>query len=357
MSCRQRFILLVGLTLALNIAVFAQTPARSPQPGAGPGIGPRRNFTWYGDLKVVEFDGDAPANTFFDLILYARNNEPVARQRAGKGGRFRFDNIPEDHYYIAFELDNVEVARAGFMISQKKHEPIRRDMEILWNPEWENKPAAASPPDSYVRPNQNRPLYERALKEINKNELTKATATLRSIVETDPKDFPAWRELGMVYFIQKNFSAAESSYAKAIELRPDYVNAIVSLARVRLAQKKYEGAIAVLESGLKANPKSAIVNYFLGEAYLGLKQGTTAITYLNEAIKLDPVAMASAHLRLATLYHQGGYKDRAAIQYNEFLKKKPDYPEAQRMRDYIIANGPRSKRSSREPNPSPSPNP
>jgi cytochrome c-type biogenesis protein CcmH/NrfG len=185
--------------------------------------------------------------------------------------------------------------------------------------------------------------------------LAEAIATLRSIVEADAKDFPAWNELGMVYFIQKNFSAAETSYAKAIELRPDYVSAIVSLARVRLAQKKYEGAIAVLESGLKADAKSAIVNYFLGEAYLGLKQGSTAVTYLNEAIKLDPVAMALAHLRLATLYHVGGYKDRAAIQYNEFLKKKPDYPEAQRMRDYIIANGPRSKRSTREPDPSPSP--
>ena len=351
MSCRQRFILLIGLMLALSVAVFAQPG--SSQPGAVT----RRNFTWYGDLKLLEFDGDAPENTFFDLILYTRNNEAVARQRAGKGGRFRFDNIPEDHYYVGVELDNVEVARASIMLSLKKHEPIRRDMEILWSPEWQNKRGAGSALDSYIRPNQNRPLYERALKEINKNELAKATATLRSIVATDPKDFPAWSELGIVYFIQKNFAAAETSYAKAIELRPDYVSAIVSLARVRLAQKNHEGAIAVLESGLKADPKSAIVNFFLGEAYLGLKKGSMAVTHLNEAIKLDPVAMAAAHLRLATLYHLGGYKDRAAIQYNEFLKKKPEYPEAQRMRDYIIANGPRSKRSSREPDPSPSPNP
>lgn len=75
---------------------------------------------------------------------------------------------------------------------------------------------------------------------------------------------------------------------------------------------------------------------------------------MNEALKLDPIGMANAHLRLVALYNLAGYKDRAAIEYNEFLKKKPDYPEAQKLRDYIIANGPRSKQKSIA-NPSPSP--
>lgn len=350
MKLRQRFILLIAFTLALNIAVLAQPASTSSQSATGTG----RIFTLYGDLGAFEFEGDVPKNTFFDLILYTRNHEAFARQRAGKGGRYRFLNIPEGNYYIAFELDNVEVARLAILISHKKDAPIRQDLQVYWEKAWEKRVVPGL--NSYTRPNQNRPLYERALKEINKNELAEATATLRSIVEADPKDFPAWNELGIVYFVQKNFAAAEASYAKAIELRPDHISALVSLARVRLAQKNYEGAIAVLESALKADAKSAVANYFLGEAYLGLKKGSTAVTYLHEAIKLDPIGMANAHLRLATLYHLGGYKDRASIEYNEFLKKKPEHPEAQRMRDYIVANGPRSKRS-REPDPSPSPNP
>jgi tetratricopeptide (TPR) repeat protein len=353
MSCRQRFILLIGFTLTLNIAVFAQSgSATPPQSGVGSG----RIFSLYGDLRMIEVDGDAPSNTFFDLILYTRANEALGRQRVAKGGRFRFNNIPEDTYFLAVELDNVEIARLGIRVSQKKLDPIRQDLELEWTEAIRNKGGAAPTLNSYTRPNQNGALYERAMKEINKNELAKATATLRSIVDADPKDFPAWNELGMVYFIDKNFSAAETSYAKAIELRPDYISALVSLARVRLAQKNYEGAISVLESALKADPKSATAKYFLGEAYLLLKKGSIAVTYLTEAVKLDPVGMANAHLRLATLYHLGGYKDLAALEYNEFLKKRPDYPDAQRLRDYIVANGPRSRRSG-EANPSPSPNP
>lgn len=234
-------------------------------------------------------------------------------------------------------------------------EHIRQDLELRWK-------GGACPSlgtvsvDSDNRSNQNRNLYDKAMKEISNNKLPKATATLRSLVEADPKDYAAWNELGMVYFVQKDLEAAANSYAKAIELKPDYVTAHVSLGRVRLAQKQNDVAITVLETALKADPKSASANYFLGEAYLALKKGSMAVNYMNEALKLDPVGMANAHLRLATLYNLAGYKDRAALEYNEFLKKKPDYPEAQKLRDYILAHGPKSKPTS-DANPSPSPNP
>ena len=47
------------------------------------------------------------------------------------------------------------------------------------------------------------------------------------------------------------------------------------------------------------------------------------------------------HLRLGALYNLAGRKDQAALEYNEFLKKRPDHPDAQKLRDYIIANKPK----------------
>jgi len=112
---------------------------------------------------------------------------------------------------------------------------------------------------------------------------------------------------------------------------------------VRLARKNNEGAIEPLEAALKADPKSATANYFLGEAYLALKKGSKAVVYLNEALKLDPVGMADAHLRLASLYNLVGYKDRAAVEYEQFLQKKPDYPERKKLAEYIEANKPKAE--------------
>lgn len=346
----RRFILLIGFTLALHTAVFAQSTMTPPQEDVAPG----RLFTWYGDLRVSEWEADLPANTMFDLILYSRGNEEVARQRVGKGGRYSFNNIVEGNYFIAMELDNVEIWRVPIQIAQRKHEPIRQDLQLEWTPSLQAQRGKVSAPDSYSRNPQNRKLFDKAMKQLNKNELPQAIATLRSILEADPKDYQSWNELGLVYFIQKNFTAAENSYAKAIEVKPEYITAFLSLGRVRFAQKNNEGAIAAFQSALEKDAKSALAHYFLGVAHLAAGKESIAVGYLNEALKLDPVGMANAHLRLATVYNLSGRKGLAAIEYNEFLKKKPEYYDGEKLRDYIRANNPRTKRSS-APSPSPQP--
>jgi Tfp pilus assembly protein PilF len=50
------------------------------------------------------------------------------------------------------------------------------------------------------------------------------------------------------------------------------------------------------------------------------------------------MGMADAHLRLAALYNAVGMKDKAAAEYEEFLKKRPDDPEKQQLQAYITAN-------------------
>ena len=350
MTRPQRFFLLIGLTFALNAVVFAQ-PTSTPTPAA---VDTGRIFILYGDLAVVDPEVDVPANTMFDLILYSRGNEEVARQRVGDGGRYSFNNIIEGNYLIGVELENVEIARVAIHIAQRKHKPIRQDLQLSWTSSFAANREFVSAAQSYDRSYQHRKLFDKAMKQINKNDLLNAIATLRSIVEEDPKDYHSWNELGLVYFVQKNFNAAENSYAKAIQVNPGYITAFVNLGRVRLAQKKNEDAIAALQSGLEKDPKSALANYFLGEAYFAARKESIAIGHMNEALKLDPVGMANAHLRIASVYHLAGRKDLAAIEYNEFLKKKPEYADGQRLRDYIRANNPRTNR---RPAPSPSPSP
>lgn len=112
----------------------------------------------------------------------------------------------------------------------------------------------------------------------------------------------------------------------------------MNLGRVRVLRKNFEGAIEPLTKAVEIQPTSAAANYYLGESYLQIKKGSKAVGYLNQAIKLDPVGRADAHLRLATLYNAAGLKDRAALEYEEFLKKKPNFPDRKKLEDYIAAN-------------------
>jgi tetratricopeptide (TPR) repeat protein len=333
------WLLIIGIVLSLEVVAFAQATSSSM-----PGSGTRRNFTLYGDLKVDESQaGDTNTNVMFDVILYTRGSDVFARQRVGNGGRYRFNNVFNGDYYLAVELDNVEIARMPVLISTNAVELIRQDLELRWKPGTRPAGAVVSAADAYKRTSENRALYQKASQEIQSKNLSQAVTTLRSLVEADPKDYFAWSDLGMVYFIQKDFEAAENSFTSAIGAKADHVDALVNLGRVRIARKNNEGAIEPLEAALKADPKSAPVNYFLGEAYLALKKGSKAVGYLNEALKLDPIGMADAHLRLGALYNLAGYKDRAALEYEQFLQKKPDYPERKKLAEYIEANKPKTE--------------
>jgi tetratricopeptide (TPR) repeat protein len=121
-------------------------------------------------------------------------------------------------------------------------------------------------------------------------------------------------------------------------VRPKFFLALINLGRLRLMQSNFEGAISVLSEAVVTKPTSAEANYYLGEAYLQIKKGSKAVTYLYEALKLDPIGKAEAHLRLAVLYNGAGMKDKAAAEYEQFLKKKPDYPDHKKLEQYIGAN-------------------
>jgi Tfp pilus assembly protein PilF len=89
---------------------------------------------------------------------------------------------------------------------------------------------------------------------------------------------------------------------------------------------------------VQVHPGSSDAQYLLGESYLQIKKGSKAVGYLNEAIRLDPIGKADAHLRLAALYNGAGMKDRAAAEYEQFLAKKPDYADKKKLEQYIKDN-------------------
>ena len=112
----------------------------------------------------------------------------------------------------------------------------------------------------------------------------------------------------------------------------------MNLGKLRMAEKNYDAAIEIFSKAVSAQPGSADANHFLGEAYLQIKKGSKAVGYLNEAIRLDPKGKAEVHLRLAALYNGAGMKDKAVIEYEHFLAKKPDYPGKKKIEQYISEN-------------------
>src|SRR5262249_1018553 len=151
-----------------------------------------------------------------------------------------------------------------------------------------------------------------------------AASILKQIVESDPNDFQAWTLLGTVYRIEDKAAEAEKAYQTALAIKPAFMLALVDLGRLFSAEKKFSEAIDPLTRAVERKAQSGDGNLLLGEDYLQIRKGSKAIPYLNAAADLGH---PEAHLRLGWLYNAAGLKEKAAIEYEEFLKKQPDYPE------------------------------
>jgi tetratricopeptide (TPR) repeat protein len=296
------------------------------------------DHTLWGDLKVDESKAEGLKPISFDIVLYTDNGNMVGRQTVSNHGRYRFLNLPNGNYDLAVEVDGEEVVRMRVRIvgSGAMKSDYQQDIEL----EWRARPAAAksgnvSAADFYKRTGANQKLYDRAEEAMAAKRYADADALLRQLVSDDPKDFPAWVELGTAHLYQDDAAEAEKAYLRATEVKPDFVLAYLDLARLRMAQKNFDGAIEILTRAVAIQPPSADANFLLGECYLQIKKGSKAVPYLEEAARLG---RAEARLRLAALYDRAGLKDRAAAEYEQFLAARPDYPDRKKLEQYIKEN-------------------
>ena len=294
----------------------------------------------FGDVRVTA-ENNTVVPKEVTLILRLVPDGEVGRQTVSSRGRYRFNNLKAGEYEIVIEADGKEIGRLQTIMirNQMSNSPYgnQYDLDFRW------RPGASSPPgggviaagDFYERPSSNRSLFGRAEEFVTKKKYDDAVQLLKQFVETDKNDFQDWTALGIIYEAQEKFDDAESAYLKAIEVHPPSVRAQLNLGKLRYSQKKFDAAVEPLTKAIALQPTNGDANYLLGECYLQLKKGSKAIPYLNEAANLG---RPDAHWRLGWLYNAAGMKDKAALEYEEYLKKNPTYPERDKLKEYIHIN-------------------
>jgi tetratricopeptide (TPR) repeat protein len=297
--------------------------------------------TVFGDLKVDDSAVQGIKPETFHLVLYNSNLQEIARERVASGGRYRFLGLGNGEYEIAVQVGNEEIARIHVHVMELQNTDVRKDIELQWRTD--RTPGTSSQPstisaDACNHTAANEERFKKAGDHLRNKNYDAAISLLNQIVNSDPKDCVAWTDLGTAYFRRGNLDDAEKSYQRALQERPIFVPALINLGKLRLARKNFEGAIDTLSLAIKEQPLSADANFLVGEAYLQIKKGSKAVGYLNEAIRLDPIGKAEAHLRLAALYKGAGLKEKAALEYEQFLAKRPDHPEKEALQQYIKAN-------------------
>jgi len=297
----------------------------------------RGPHTLYGDIKVEAKPGDESAKPLsLEVQLYIINGTLIGRQTVSANGRYRFMDLPNGEYDVAVSSENTEVARVRVRVQSVYKTDFRQDITLEARTDRHaNRAATVSASDIYERTSANKSLFEKAQKAVDEKKYDQALDLFSRLLAADAKDFQAWTELGTVQLMRNNVEEAEQDYRRAIQERPTFTLALLNLGRLLSAQKKFEAAIEPLTEAVKSSPASADANFLLGEAYLQIKKGSKAVPYLTAAARLGK---PDAHLRLATLYNAVGMKDKAAQEYEEFLKKRPDYKDRKTLEQYISEN-------------------
>ena len=284
----------------------------------------------YGRVAVK---GLEPGAIFPSVTVMLVDSQQTRRITIGRSGNYCFRKSSSGGTLVV-EVNGVESGRRSLAIGGAQQ---REDFEVNAAPRTV-LPSAISARFSHPSNTKTIELYRKAADAEKTRDLKSAITHLNEIVVIDSADFIAWAKLGSLYFSEGSLTEADAAFRKSLALRSDYTAAWLNVGKLRMAQKQPEAAVEIFKHASSLDPTSARTFQLLGEAYLQAKQGTLGAAALNEALRLDPVGAAEAHLVLARLYDLAGAKKLATKEYKAFLGKVPDHPDKKKFEKYIEEN-------------------
>lgn len=142
-------------------------------------------------------------------------------------------------------------------------------------------------------------------------------------VETNPKSAFAHNYLGNAYLMQNRHSRAIESYDKALEIKPDFKDAILNRGATKATTNDFTASIDDFNEVLKLAPEDTSALKFRAASFIQTKQFNEALKDLNKLTELG--------LKSQKIYYQSGYcymflKDyKNSEKYFELLlQKEPD---------------------------------
>lgn len=159
-------------------------------------------------------------------------------------------------------------------------------------------------------------------------------AAIQAYEEDPAASAVIFNKIGMAYHHLFAMDSARRNYLRALQLRPNYPEALNNLAAIYYARKQYHKAEKLYRKAIKLAPNSAAIYSNLGTDYFAEHKPEPGIEAFRTAFALDPrvfdgnsVELVAESLPareralqdycLARLYAQSGHKDQAL----EYLRR------------------------------------
>jgi tetratricopeptide (TPR) repeat protein len=129
-------------------------------------------------------------------------------------------------------------------------------------------------------------------------EVASKIQALKDIVKKDPKNLPAWVELGNLYFDSDQPKEAIEAYNQYLAIKPDNPDVRTDLGIMYRKLGDFDKAIEEFKKAAQSDPKHINSRYNLGLVLLHDKQDMKgAINAWEEYLKVDPNSERASRVR------------------------------------------------------------
>jgi tetratricopeptide (TPR) repeat protein len=161
-------------------------------------------------------------------------------------------------------------------------------------------------------------------------------------IKRNPEAWPAYDNLGYIYFGRGDLPAALGLFEKAVQLHPNYAQAHNNLGVTLQKMGRVPEAIEQFHQALRIKPDFAAAHNSLGMALRQSGRVQEAMEQYTLALQVDP-DFAEAHYNLGFALHQSGRLPEAMEQYELALQIDPRFARAHNNLGYALLQSNRAQ--------------
>ncbi|HEV3469473.1 MAG TPA: tetratricopeptide repeat protein [Pyrinomonadaceae bacterium] len=181
-------------------------------------------------------------------------------------------------------------------------------------------------------PPEARKAFKRGLKLKGEGRADEALASFTRAIELHPEYFQALAERGNLRAARRELGEAASDFGRALELNAHYEAALRGAGYCKLEAREFAQAAEFFERAAAVEPLNAGTHLLLGVAHLELGRRDEARRSLRRALEIDPKGAVRAHVHLANLLASERRYEEAADELRLYLDAVILDPELDEMR-------------------------
>jgi tetratricopeptide (TPR) repeat protein len=175
-------------------------------------------------------------------------------------------------------------------------------------------------------------LYVRGLLRVG--ELDRAQGELKQLIVRFPGSSAVHAQMGMLLGQRRDYAKARAEFERALQLRPDAVEALGGLIALDLNAHDYAAARARVDARIASNPTAALLT-LAARIYAADRDLVSTERFLRKAIDLDGSYVA-AYGALGQLYVVQGRLPEALAEFEALAARSPNSVTALTMAGIIL---------------------